>query len=144
MFILVTVRKLGVFRRWILCQVLSWFCLYQVQTLPGIIKGQHLKDLHGFVSFSDFMTEDPQLSPGFFINIETCARNFKVDIMLIQVPSEYMNACANPAEKVNESYAGILLHHNFASCKEFRRITSGPPPQKEGNSWVHISFSVCN
>ena len=67
MFISVTVRKLGVFRRWILCEVLYWFCLYQVQTLPASKKGQHLKlALHGFVSFSDFMTEDPQLSPRVF------------------------------------------------------------------------------
>ena len=33
--------------------------MYQVQTLPAPRKGQHLKDLHGFVSFSDFMTEEP-------------------------------------------------------------------------------------
>ena len=35
-----------------------------------------------------------------------------------------MNAWANPAKKVNESYAGILLHHNFTSCKGFSWITS--------------------
>ena len=113
-----------------------------MQTLPASKKDQHLKYLHGFASFSDFMTEEPPLPPGFFINIETCVRNFKVDIMLIEAPSEYMGA--NPGKKVNESYAGILLHHNFTSCKEFSRITSRPPPQKEGNSWVHVSFSVFN
>ena len=75
--------------------------------------------MHGFVNFSDFMTEDPPFPPGFFINIETCARNLKVDIMLIQAPNEYMNALANATKKVNESYAGILLHHNFRSCKGF-------------------------
>ena len=72
----------------------------------------------------------PRLPPRLIINIEICARNFKVDIMLIQASSEHMNAWANPAKKINESYAGILLHHNFTSCKGLSWITSGQPPQK--------------
>ena len=90
-----------------------------MQTLPVSRKGQHLKGLHGFMSFSDFMTEEHSPSTKVFINIETCARNFKIDIMLTQAPSEHMNACANPAKKINVSYAGVLLHHNLTSCKEF-------------------------
>ena len=38
--------------------------------------------------------------------------------MLIHAPSEHMNIRANqPAQNITESYPGILLHHNFTSCK---------------------------
>ena len=76
-----------------LCEVLYWFCLYQVQTLPASKKGQHLKDFAWFCEFSDFMTEDPPpyFPPGFFINIETCTRNFEIDIIYMLVTKHLVN-----------------------------------------------------
>ena len=57
----------------------SFILVLFVQALPAPRKGQQLKDLYGFVTRSDFI-------------IEKRARNFKADIMLIQAPSERMNA----------------------------------------------------
>ena len=52
--------------------------------------------------------------------------------MLIQAHSIYMNARANPAKKVNESYAGILLH---------KAVGDGPASQ-EWTRIRHIPFSL--
>ena len=88
----------------------------------------------------------PCFPPGFFINIETCTRNFKDDIML--VTKDPLNTWMFEQIQLKDKWklnAGILLHHNFMSCKGFSWITSGPLPQKEGNSCrVHVRFSVWN
>ena len=95
---------------------------------------KRLKLFCEFLWFHNWKSAPAFPRPGLSISIETSARNIKVDIMLIQTPSEHMNAWVNPAQTIIESYEGILLHYNFISCKGFSWITSGPPPQKEGNT----------
>ena len=136
----VTVRTLGVFGRWILCEVLHWFCLYQVHFQHK--KGSSSERL--CMVLWVFLISWLKLSPRvFFINIETYTRNLKVDIMLM--PKDPVNTWM--LEQIQLKYkwklnAGILLHHNFMSWKGFSWITSGPLPQKERNIYrVHVSFS---
>ena len=141
MFISVTVRKLGVFRRWIPCEVLYWFCLYQVQTLPASKKGQHVKDFAWFCEFLGFHDWRPSAMPqGFLSTLKHVPETLKLTLCLWP-GTQWIHACLSKSSfkdkwKLN---AGILLHHNFTTCKGFSWITSGPPHQKEGNSCRYMS-----
>ena len=80
-------QKIRCFRRWILCQVLYWFCLYQVQTIPASRKGQHLKDLHGFVSLSDFHDcRDLAFPQGFLSTLKQVLETLKLTLYLSKLP----------------------------------------------------------
>ena len=113
----------------------------------GIKKGSTSKRLCMVMRVSMILwLKTPCFPPGFFINFETCTRNFKVDIVLMT--KHPVNTCMLEQIQLKDRWklnAGILLPHNFTSCKGFSWITSGPPPQKQGNSCrIHVSFSLWN
>ena len=65
----------------------SFILVLFVQIFPATRKGQHPKDLHGFVSFSDFMTkESPAFHQGFLSTLKHVLETLKLTLCLSKHP----------------------------------------------------------